>query len=72
MRPAHRVDQFTGIVTGGARENLLNRSVVHLLSVVQDGDGIGDLPHDREIMRHEDVGEAEIPLQFAEQGKYLR
>src|SRR5699024_1948254 len=51
----------------GVRGHLLRRSLLHDLAAVEHGDSMADVTHHREIMRHEQVGDAGGLLDLDEQ-----
>ena len=51
----------------GVGEDLLHRALLHNLASVHDGDGVGDLGDERQVVAHEHHGEAELVLQLVQQ-----
>jgi hypothetical protein len=49
------------------REDLVDRPLLAHPSAVHDRDAIGDLPHDRQIIGNEQVRQAELALEIAEE-----
>jgi serine kinase of HPr protein (carbohydrate metabolism regulator) len=43
-----------------------------MLAEVHDGDAVGDVPHHRQVVGHEDVGEPELVLDVLQQVDDLR
>ena len=67
-----RRDQFPSIVAARRLENLPDRAGLDHPAGPHDGDGVGDQPHHRQVVRDEQVGQAEIALQLVEQRQDLR
>ena len=51
--------------------DVVPRADLNHLAEVHHGHAVGDVPHDRQIVRHEDVGEAEVALQRLEKVDHL-
>src|SRR5216683_8156123 len=60
-------EKRAGIRVLGTRVKLLRRRELDHLAEIHDGHAIGDLPHDAEIMRDEEVGEREALLEILEE-----
>ncbi len=56
----------------GVGVHLLAGAHLYHLAEVHDGDSIGDVPHEREVVRDEQVGEIELALERLEEVDDLR
>ena len=56
----------------GREEELVGGAELDDLAEVHDRDPVGDVAHDAEVVRDEDVGEVELVLQVVEQVEHLR
>ena len=54
------------------REQLLGWSHLHDLSEIHDGDLVGKMIDDGQVVGDEDIGQAHLPLQLAQQVQNLR
>ena len=73
-RARHRDRGQQRLRIGVARvgEQFVGRRGLDDAAEIHHGDAVGDVLHHREIVRDEDVGEAEPPLQVAQQVEHLR
>ena len=53
------------------RHQLFGVGQLHDVALVDDGDAVGDVPHDREVVGDEEVGDAALFLQVAQQVEHL-
>ena len=65
-------DEGRGIGVPWPLEDLLRLGELDDVAEVHDGDPRADLPHHREVVRDEDVGEVELGLERAQQVEDLR
>ena len=68
----HRREQRLGVRMDRPLVELLGRRELDDLAEVHDGDAVGDVAHDAEVVRDEDVGQRELVLQVVEQVHDLR
>jgi len=62
-----RGQERLGIGMMRTREHVLRWPDLHDLAKIEYGNPVGDVPHNMEIMRNEDVGSSPLVLQFHEQ-----
>ncbi len=55
-----RIDQAPGIGVLRSAHDLFGRAVLDDLAEIEDVDALGHLPHDRQVVRDEEVGEAQL------------
>ena len=71
-RGGHRRQKCTGVGLLGCSEQFCGGSVFDRLAGPHDEHVVAHLPHDREVVRDEEVGEAKIALQPPEQIEHAR
>ena len=72
VRMGHRTDQRLGVWMQGKRPERLRGPGLHHDAEVHDGDDVGDVPHDREVVRDQQQAEGEPARQVDEQVRHLR
>jgi hypothetical protein len=68
----YRRQQRLGVGVLRCREDLGARPLLDDHALVHDGNPVGERAHHRKVMRDEDVGQAQVALQAAEQVEDLR
>src|SRR5215218_1903674 len=70
--PGDRREEVAGVLLLGVVEHLVGGRLLHDLAALHHRDVIGDDPHDREVVRDEEVGQPELRLEIREQAQDLR
>src|SRR5680860_764458 len=72
-RPAgDRIEELPGVILARRIEDLRNAGCFDDLAVLHDKHVVGDLPHDREVVRDEEIAQSELGLKVVEQMQDLR
>ena len=73
-RVGHRYgfDQAPGVGVARVAKDLVARAHLDDLAEIHDGDAVGDVFYHRHVMRDEEIGDAELALQFLEQLQHAR
>src|SRR5712692_1770338 len=72
IRDRNRRKQRTSVRVARTPVELLTGRSLHDLAEVHDRNSVGDVLHDREVVRYEEVSEVELALQLLEQVDDLR
>ena len=72
VRHRHRLDQAPGIGVARIGKDLVARAHLDDLAEIHDGDAVGDVFDHRHVVRDEEIGDAELALQFLEQLQHAR
>ena len=62
IRDRNGAEQAARVLVDGVGEDLLHRALLHNLASVHDGDGVGDLGNERQVVAHEHLSLIHICL----------
>jgi hypothetical protein len=64
-----RLEQRSGVTGLGVVENSGRQALFDDTAFLHHGDRVRDAPDDRQVVRDEQIGHAQLPLQFVQQAK---